>query len=138
MHGFKNIILIGDSGGNRTGMQKVSETLNAKWADTLVAHIPEYYQGCSGGNQILESYGLKQTADEAIHDGPGITLNMMVTDPNSVRWEQRVKAGKATINGVSIADKAKSIEIGKKIADARTTCTVDLIKKAVASKPRSN
>jgi len=138
MHGFKNIILIGDSGGNRTGMQKVSETLNAKWTDTLVAHIPEYYQGCSAGNKVMESYGLKSTVDEGIHDSPGITFNMMVTDPTSVRWEQRVKANKATINGVSIADKAKSIEIGRKIADARTTCTVDLIKKAIAAKPRSS
>ena len=43
-----------------------------------------------------------------LHDDPGITMNMMVTDPESVRWEGRVKAGKATINGVSIADKAKA------------------------------
>jgi creatinine amidohydrolase/Fe(II)-dependent formamide hydrolase-like protein len=135
MHGFKNIILIGDSGGNTAGMKKVAETLNAKWSDTVVSHIPEYYTGCSSGNQIMESYGLKQTVQENIHDGPGITFNMMVTDPASVRWEQRVKANKATINGVSIADKAKSIEIGKKLADARSACTVNLIKKAVASKP---
>jgi len=136
MHGFKNIILIGDSGGNANGMKTVAETLNQKWPDTLVAHIPEYYTGCGGG-RVLESMGITSTVDEGLHDGPGITFNMMVTDPNSVRWEQRVKAKKATINGVSIEDKAKSIEIGKKILDARTTCTVDLIKKAVAAKPRS-
>jgi creatinine amidohydrolase/Fe(II)-dependent formamide hydrolase-like protein len=137
MHGFRNIILIGDSGGNRTGMQKVSETLNAKWPDTLVAHIPEYYTGCGGSGPVFESMGIKQTTSEGLHDSPGITFNMMVTDPTSVRWEQRVKAGKATINGVSIADKDKSIEIGKKILDVRTTCTVDLIKKAIAGKSRS-
>ena len=46
-------------------------------------------------------------------------MNMMVTDPNQVRWEQRVKASKATINGVSIADKAKALELGKQIVEMR-------------------
>ena len=56
-------------------------------------------------------------AGDGLHDDPGITMNMMQTDPNSVRWEARVKAGLATINGVSIADKAKALEIGKKIVE---------------------
>lgn len=137
MHGFRNIIFIGDSGGNQSGQKKVSETLNARWPDTVVAHIGEYYTGGSTG-RTLTSLGIRSTTDEKIHDGPGITLNMMVTDPNSVRWEQRVQANKATINGVSIADKAKSLEIGRKIVDARATETVNLIKKAIASKPRAS
>ena len=44
MHGFENIILIGDSGGNVTGMKNVAEKLNAQWnGNPVVAHIPEYY-----------------------------------------------------------------------------------------------
>ena len=44
MHGFENIILIGDSGGNATGMKTVAEKLNAQWnGSPVVAHIPEYY-----------------------------------------------------------------------------------------------
>ena len=54
-----------------------------------------------------------------MHDDPGITMNMMVSDPNSVRLDARVKAGKATINGVSIADKAKALETGRKIVEMR-------------------
>ena len=50
--------------------------------------------------------------DDGLHDSPGITLNMMLTDPKSVRWEERVKAGKATINGVSIADRNKVTRMG--------------------------
>jgi len=38
---------------------------------------------------------------------------------------------KATINGVSIADKAKAVELGKKIVDMRATNTVAAIKKAL-------
>ena len=48
-----------------------------------------------------------------------------------------MKAGKATINGVSIADKAKALEIGKKIVEMRATNTVAAIKKAIANKGKT-
>ena len=32
-HGFKHIVLIGDSGGNQRGMKAVADALNARWAD---------------------------------------------------------------------------------------------------------
>ncbi|HVH57276.1 MAG TPA: hypothetical protein VM791_13530 [Vicinamibacterales bacterium] len=32
--------------------------------------------------------------------GSVITMNMLLADPNSVRWEQRAKSGKPTIDGV--------------------------------------
>jgi hypothetical protein len=53
-----------------------------------------------------------------------------------VRWDERVKAGKATIDGVSIADKAKALEIGKKIVEMRATNTVAAIKKALAERKK--
>jgi creatinine amidohydrolase len=53
-----------------------------------------------------------------------------------VRWEQRVKAGKATINGVSIADKAKNLETARKIVEMRATNTVAAIQKALAAKKK--
>ena len=31
MHGFKNIILIGDSGGNQTGMKRTADSLSKLW-----------------------------------------------------------------------------------------------------------
>jgi creatinine amidohydrolase len=139
MHGFRNIILIGDSGGNVTGMKTVAEKLNTQWnGSPVVAHIPEYYNYAAVG-KLLDELGVTKPGQkrDALHDDPGITLNMLVTDPSSVRWEQRVKAGKATIDGVSIADKAKALEIGRKIVDMRATTTADLIKKAIASKGKT-
>src|SRR6266850_2376114 len=50
MHGFQNIILIGDSGGNQAGMKAVAEKMTAQWNGTpVVAHIPEYYDYNSVG-----------------------------------------------------------------------------------------
>jgi creatinine amidohydrolase len=137
MHGFENIIFIGDSGGNQNGQKAVAEKLTAQWnGNPVVAHIPQYYTAPPGTPNVLRQLGVVKEgqADDGLHDSPGITLNMMLTDPNSVRWEQRVKAGKATINGVSIADKAKSLELAKKIVDARATRTADIIRTAIANK----
>ena len=139
MHGFQNIILIGDSGGNVTGMKTVADKLNAQWnGSPVVAHIPEYYDYASVA-KLLTELGVTKEGQKVdhLHDDPGISLNMFVTDPKSIRWEQRVKAGKATIDGVSIADKTKALEIGRKIVDMRATRTADLIRKAIANKGKS-
>src|SRR5215204_1545727 len=136
VNGFQNIIFIGDSGGNVTGMKTVASKLTAQWNGTpVVAHIPEYYDYDSVA-KLLNDMGVTkpEMKGDNLHDDPGITMNMMVTDPESVRWQGRVKAGKATINGVSIADKAKALEIGKKIVDMRATNTAALIRKAIANK----
>jgi creatinine amidohydrolase/Fe(II)-dependent formamide hydrolase-like protein len=136
VNGFQNIILIGDSGGNVTGMQTVAQKLTAQWnGSPVVAHIPEYYDYASVA-KLLNDIGVTrpEMKGDNLHDDPGITMNMMVTDPESVRWQARVKAGKATINGVSIADKAKALEIGKKIVEMRATTTAALIRKAIANK----
>ena len=69
-----------------------------------------------------------------LHDDPVITLNMFATDPRSVRWEERVKAKQATINGVSIADRRKNLELAKEIVAFRTATTVEAINKAIANK----
>jgi creatinine amidohydrolase/Fe(II)-dependent formamide hydrolase-like protein len=139
VHGFQHIILIGDSGGNQAGMKAVAEKLNTEWnGSPVVAHIPEYYDYNSVG-KFLDQIGVTKEGQpgDGLHDDPGITMNMMVTDPSSVRWEQRVKAGKATINGVSIADKAKALETGRKIVEMRATNTVAAIKKAIANKGKA-
>ncbi len=42
--GFKNIIMMGDSGGDIAGLKAVAQELDAKWSGTARAyHIPEYY-----------------------------------------------------------------------------------------------
>lgn len=134
-HGFKNIVFIGDSGGNQKGQAAVAEKLTAQWAGTAAAHhIGGYYTAPPGTPNVLRQLGVTKDGmpSDGLHDSPGITLNMMLTDPDSVRWEERVKAGKATINGVSIADKAKALEWAKAIVEARATRTAELIKNAIA------
>jgi creatinine amidohydrolase len=138
-HGFEHIVFIGDSGGNQEGMKAVAEKLNAQWnAKPVVVHIPEYYAYNTVAKLLVDLGVTKEGAKtDGLHDDPGIALNMFMTDPKSIRWEERVKASKATIDGVSLADKAKNLELGKKIVEMRTTNTVAAIKKAIAERKKS-
>ena len=130
-HGFEHIVFIGDSGGNQRGMENVARTLNERWHKAHAHFIPEYYQ--YGGSEFLESeLGIVQTEDDGIHDSFGITSLMMVIDPTVVRYTQRVDAGLAKINGVPIAPKEETIEVGKKLMAFRVNLTVDKIHESIA------
>ena len=136
-HGFQSVIFIGDSGGNQNGQKAVAEKLNAEWAgNPVVAHIGEYYTAPPGTPNVLRQLGVVKDGqpDDGLHDSPGITLNMMLTDPMSVRWDARVKAGTATINGVSIENKERALALARQVVEARADRTVTLIKTAIATK----
>ena len=134
MHGFKNIILIGDSGGNQAGQRAVADSLTAIWkGDPVVAHIQEYYD-YAGVAEYMKTHGITEGQSDNLHDDPVITLNMFITDPKTVRYDERVKAGKATINGVSLADRNKTLELAKQIVAFRAERTVEAINKAIANK----
>ena len=131
VHGFQNIIFIGDSGGNRSGMNNVAETLTAQWAGEAKAiHIPEYYRAPEGSRNVLRERGLVTDAmpDDGLHDGPGITLNMMASDPASVRWAERMETGQAIIDGFSLEDLERALMLGREISEARAARTADLIR----------
>jgi creatinine amidohydrolase len=129
-HGFKQIVLIGDSGGNQSGLKEVATELTVKWADgkTAIRYIPEYYD-YPGLSKWLAAQGIREV-DEGHHDDYGITSQMMTVDPNTVRMKQRIAKGKFSINGVPLAPARKTIEMGKKAIEYRAEITVAAIKKA--------
>ncbi|MSR60403.1 MAG: creatininase family protein [Planctomycetaceae bacterium] len=133
-HGFEQIVLIGDSGGNQDGMKAVAAALNEKWSGskTRVHFIPEYYD-YPGVEKYLEAQGIKQTP-EGLHDDLGTTAQMMAVDPATVRMKQRIAAGKFSINGVSLAPAEKTIALGKKIVEYRAGLSVEKIRQAINSR----
>ncbi|OWK34506.1 creatininase family protein [Fimbriiglobus ruber] len=130
-HGFREIVLIGDSGDNQHGMQVVADRLNAKWgaADrTRVRFIPEYYN-YDEVDAWLEKNGVRQM-DEGLHDDFAISAMLAAVDPNLVRARQRQATGKFKINGVDLAPVEKTAEWGRAIIKFRTDMTVAAIRKA--------
>jgi creatinine amidohydrolase len=144
--GFKNIILIGDSGGDTAGLKAVAQELTAKWNGTPgVYHIPEYYNwsqpAVPGGptvRQFTTESGIPEKFDsDGIHDDYGLTSVLMAGNPKNVRLEQRIAANKTTINGISIVPKEKTIEFGRKVVEWRANIAVEAIKKALATRQSS-
>lgn len=132
-HGFQNIVFIGDSGGNQRGMEAVTAAMNSRWTGQRAHFIAEYYQSYSDAFAFIESeFGVKEPAAEGIHDDIVITTQMMTQDLESVRYPQRLEAGKASINGVSIADVHQARMIGSAILQFRVDRTVEAIQSAIA------
>ena len=134
--GFKNIVLIGDSGGNQRGMAAVAEDLNKRWADSEVtAHfVIEFY---TPGWEETEKYteevlGVSESKSDGHHDDIWVTAMMMVTDPSSVRYHERVKAGLASINGIDIEPMEDAIELGRKMVAFRAAYTANAIREAIS------
>jgi creatinine amidohydrolase len=133
--GFTHIFFLGDSGGNQTPMQEVSLALNARWSEdpsgAKTYFIPEFYNYEEVEKYQGEALGIHEQL-EGLHDDYYISSIIMVHDPVAVRMNERIKAGKFIINGVSLAPAEKTIENGKKIVAFRTEKTVAAIKKAIA------
>lgn len=135
-HGFKHIVYIGDSGGNQRGMANVANALNAQWSDASAHFIPEFYRYRDVFEWMDRELGIKEPTNDGLHDDFVITSIMMVTDPTTVRYDQRVVKGLASINGLSIAPKEETIEIGKKLLQFRVDQTVAAIHAAIAASGR--
>jgi creatinine amidohydrolase/Fe(II)-dependent formamide hydrolase-like protein len=134
--GFKDVVMLGDSGGNQKPMQEVADALNAKWkgdpAGAMVYAIPEFYNYAEVEQFQAEVLGIHETL-EGLHDDYYISSLVMVDDPNNARMAERIKAGKFVINGVSLAPAEKTIENGRKIVAFRTEKTLAAIKKAMGA-----
>src|SRR5262249_50420704 len=132
-HGFKRIVLIGDSGGNQKGMEAVANDLNAKWSGgkARIYYIKEYYS-YPEVTKWLESQGIRQTP-EGLHDDFAITAQMAAVGPASGRAAERIEAGKFRINGVDLAPVEATAAWGRKIADYRAQATVEALRRATGA-----
>jgi creatinine amidohydrolase len=139
-HGFVDIVLLGDSGGNQTGMERVAKALNARWAGerARVHYLREYYYEDQWSYDFLKSLGIRQIdkmppagesaerrADwrNGIHDDIYYEAQVAVQNPQLIRMEQRVKAGLFSLHGVELAPIDKTLEVGRKLAEYRAGIT---------------
>ncbi|MEM7418074.1 MAG: creatininase family protein [Gemmatimonadota bacterium] len=125
-HGFDWIVYIGDSGGNQTGMEQVASRLNAEWGTDKALFIGEFYDNAGVQRHLAETYGITEEND-GWHDSFWLTTMQAAVDPETVRYEQRVQAGRASINGVSIEPLGRTISIGEELLRWRIDRTAGVI-----------
>lgn len=133
--GFNQIFLMGDSGGNLRGMQEVADALRTEWAgeDLVIAHIPEYYNYQDVLAYQRDELGIDEDPRlEGLHDDYYITTIIMNDDPEYVRLAQRIDAGMASINGISILPIDEALEHGRRLIEFRTDATIAAMRAAIA------
>src|SRR6185436_14763843 len=116
VHGFKEILLIGDSGGNQAGLTATANRLNEEWKDsgTRVFALTDYYVG--GRNDynawMTKTFGY-DSATIGSHAGISDTSQLLHVRPAGVRKDLIQPFGGPRDSGVS-GDPAKATaEIGK-------------------------
>ena len=132
--GFTNIFFLGDSGGNSRGMAAVAEELQAAWAGqgVVIAHIPEYYNYDDVLVFQRDVLGIDEDPRlEGLHDDYYISSIIMHDDPAFVRLDERIDAGLATINGISLLPVEKTMWHGRQIVDFRAEATVEAMQRAI-------
>ena len=90
-NGFKHIVLIGDSGGNQRGLERVAKKLSAAWVggETSIHYIKEYYDSWITADAAWDSLGVPKTKDEGIHDDYSVNSIIATVDPEKIRFKQR-------------------------------------------------
>ena len=134
--GFTEIYFLGDSGGNLRGMQVAADALNARYGGepAVFHHVPEFYNHTSVRRYIQEELGIPEemeyqasSGSDGIHEELSIDAIMSVIDPSSIRFDQRVAAGRASINGIPLEPLSDLQDLGRTLIEFRTRLTVEAI-----------
>ena len=135
-NGFKDIVLIGDSGGNQKALQSVATSLNKEWAktDARVHFVSEYYKE-SPFREWLQGYGEKRE-DIGTHAGIVDTSQLMVVSPNGIRRDKLAPGGDPNVTGVVGNPARASVAYGKKGLEMKIEAAVAQIRKLIAAKAK--
>ena len=125
-HGFLDIVLIGDSGGNQTGQRLVAAALNEEWSATgmRVHHLSAYYPG--RGDDWVISQGVS-AEDVGSHAGTHDTSALMYLNPSMLRFDKMRQGNRGDGQG-HIGNPARSTALfGQRILEIQINDAVDQI-----------
>lgn len=136
VHGFTDILLIGDSGGNQTGLENVAKALNTAWkgTGTRVYALTDYYQKGRVDLRVwlLEKHGL-DNATVGSHAGTTDTSQMLYVFPQGIRRNRLAPSGGSPTSGVNGDPTHATAEIGKFAVDMKVRLAVEQYRALKAS-----
>lgn len=135
-NGFKDIVLIGDSGPNQKALQAVAGALNKQWAgsDVRVHFISEYYNE-TPFRAWLQSQGEK-AEDIGTHAGIADTSQLMAVNANGIRSDKLAPGGDRKLTGVIGNPARSSVGYGEKGLELKIEAAVAQIRRLTAAKGR--
>jgi len=115
-HGFTDILLIGDSGGNQSGMTNVANKLNEEWkgSGARVYALTDYYRKA---REEFRAWALKEHGYDAAtvgsHAGISDTSQLLYVHPAGIRKDKILPGGGGPDSGVRGDPTKATAEIGK-------------------------
>lgn len=127
VHGFTDILFIGDSGGNQDGMTTVADKLNREWADrgTTVYALTDYYRkGQEYARAWLQAQYGYDMATIGSHAGITDTSAMMYVFPRGIRTEKLMPGGGSPDAGVRGDPTKATPEIGRVVIEFKVNAGI--------------
>ncbi len=126
-HGFLDIALLGDSGGNQMSQAAVAERLNREWAamPVRVHHLTDYYPG--PGDAWLVTQG-ERAEDVGSHAGMHDTASFMFLDPSKLRLDKLAPGVRDDPSGVVGNPARSTAEYGERILEMQIAAAVRQIR----------
>jgi creatinine amidohydrolase/Fe(II)-dependent formamide hydrolase-like protein len=137
-HGFTDILLIGDSGGNQQGLVSVAKALNEEWKGTgvRVYALVDYYQKgrLEIRDYLLKTYGW-DAATVGSHAGTSDTSQLLYVHAAGIRLDQRAPNGGGPDSGVTGDPTKASVDIGKIAIDQKVNAALAQYRSLKAGPP---
>jgi creatinine amidohydrolase/Fe(II)-dependent formamide hydrolase-like protein len=127
VHGFTDILFIGDSGGNQSGMTAVAARLNAEWqgGGARVYALTDYYQ--KGRTELrawlLAEYGY-DAATVGSHAGIADTSQLLYVHESGIRKDRLQPNGGGPDSGVRGDPTKATAEIGRRAVDFKVNAAL--------------
>ena len=134
VHGFTDIVMIGDSGGNQSGMEQVAALLNTEWADqdVRVHFVGDYYSNNGFREWLIEQGETPETIGG--HAGIADTSQLLAVDPRHVRTDRLAPRGGSPDSGVSGDPTRASVERGVRGIRFKVDAAMRQIRELISSR----
>jgi creatinine amidohydrolase/Fe(II)-dependent formamide hydrolase-like protein len=113
VHGFTDILFIGDSGPNQRPMHEVADMLNAEWQDTgvRVYHVSDWYTSTAFEDWLAGKGETPETM--GTHAGLVDTSLLLAVAPQHVRMDVATVGKGSDVDGVTGDPTRASAELGR-------------------------
>jgi creatinine amidohydrolase/Fe(II)-dependent formamide hydrolase-like protein len=133
LHGFKDIVLLGDHGGYRGSLQRVADKLDREWRGQARVHaLPEYYSAFEA--DYTHALAAKGFGSEEIgtHAGLADTALTLALAPDAVRADRLAADRFQASDGVHGKPSRATAELGRIGANLIVERSVEAIRRALA------
>ena len=128
-HGFTEVVLVGDSGDSQLGLRRVAERLSKRLrgTGTSVRYVPEFYD-YDRVREIIKAKGILETP-ETFHEELAFSVQLLAIDPTAIRFDDRLRAGRDILGGVSLRNTDQLRSLGGEILRDRVERISDAIRR---------